>query len=120
MAGYESIDRNLQAEDDLVRRHNQQCEAELCDGEVPDDPGGDEMKITAAGDVHYNEAPKQEAKKSNWMATAALGAALLASGAGAGALVPLAIGAMGDKHETTDTDTRTRISLTPLEPEGTK
>lgn len=60
MAGVESLARNLQHEDEAVRRNIERCEAELLDGELVggSSPEDDAMRIMAARDVHvYQPAP---------------------------------------------------------------
>ncbi len=94
MAGVESISRNLDAEDAAYAR-------ELGGGAAPV-TAGEDMRITAGGNVTVTSPLPKTASP---LAKAALFAALLGGGAGAGVLVERAISLLND------TDTRYELRL---------
>lgn len=112
MAAVDSLDRNLCIEDAEAKRYGEQFE----NADVPcgsPDKEDEPMRILAAGNVtvHQNEPainpdtpatpiPPTAKKHASTFAKVALGSALLASGVGLGAGIPLIIGAF-DKADAT-------------------
>ncbi len=138
MAGVDSIDRNLQREDDAVERDRRRHERELA-GEA--ESGGDDsplleedpMRIMAARDVQITydqrppapppevpvaaEVPPAAKKTAGLLAKAAITAALLGTGAGGGVLIPWAMGAFGGADKP-DADTQYELRIGPPETPG--
>ena len=91
VAAVDSLDRNLQTEDAEAKRYGEQFEnVDKCCGsrDTEDDP----MRILSAGNVvvHQHEPPKASIPPmTSKLAKLALGGALLASGVGLGAGIPL-------------------------------
>lgn len=116
MAGIDSIDRNLTAEDAAADRIARLNDEEIYGKDAVaavaavDPPGDDEMKIMAARDVHYHEPPqpeetpatapatKAERRRPSLLKNAVAIAAVVAgtSGLGAGVAIPWLLG-MFDK-----------------------
>jgi len=106
MAAIESIDRNLENEDAAVDRDARLNDAELYGADAVNavkPPEVDEMRIMAARDVIVHEptpasppplpvSAKQPKSKLPLLAKAAITAALVGSGVGAGAAIPFLLG----------------------------
>ena len=108
IAGVESIARNLDAEDAAYARSMR--------GDSPQAATGEEMRITAGGDVTVTEWPPKPS--SNILAKAAIAAALLGSGVGAGVAVPWVLGELKSPPATAtpaDADTRYELRIEYLE-----
>lgn len=128
MAGVASITRNLEAEDEAVRRDMEAHHKEMF-GDGTDSPASepseDAMRIMSAGPVTINypqpKEPSPTAAPAAGIGTKALIAAVLGTSGLTGALatgIPWALGAF-DKPAATDTDTDTQYQL-ELVPETTE
>jgi len=98
IAGVESIARNLDVEDAAYARSMRGDSAQAATGE--------EMRITAGGDVTVTEGPPKPS--SSILTRAAIAAALLGSGAGAGVVVERAIHALSPPEVEAPVDADTR------------
>ena len=122
MAAIESIDRNLATEDAAYERDIKRHEKEMFEGgpeqvEMGDEMG-DAMRIMAARDVYVNQPPEISAPTNPPSATtrkavgtlgkAALAAAILGSGAGAGGAAMWALGKLSSPPVVESADQNTQ------------
>ena len=121
LIGVGSLDRNLCTEDAEAKRHGEQFEKLGAPHAGMPEKEDDPMRILAAGDVtvYQNEPPKSEPpgpvaamkKTVGPIVKAAIAAALLGSGIGAGAAIPWVLGMLNPPAAETPVDTIGQIVL---------